>query len=52
MPDLTERNAAIFAAREAGRTLRDIAHEFGLTPERIRQICFRVARRLGGRKPL
>jgi DNA-directed RNA polymerase sigma subunit (sigma70/sigma32) len=45
MPDLTERNVAIFMAREAGRTLRDIACEFGLTHERIRQICFKVARK-------
>lgn len=35
----SERNAAIFAARAEGVTLEEIANEFGITRERIRQIC-------------
>jgi DNA-directed RNA polymerase sigma subunit (sigma70/sigma32) len=51
MPDLTERNAAIYLARLSGRTLRDIGLEYGLTHERIRQICFKAARRARYAKP-
>lgn len=33
------QNLAIYKARKSGRTLKDIGEEFGLTKERIRQIC-------------
>jgi hypothetical protein len=35
------RNAAIVAARESGRTLKDIAREHGITQERVRQVVAR-----------
>lgn len=34
-----DRNAAIFACRAEGVTLEEIAAEFGVTRERVRQIC-------------
>ncbi len=37
------RNKAIFTARAHGVPLRAIAAEFGITRERVRQICGRVA---------
>jgi DNA-binding NarL/FixJ family response regulator len=45
LDELTERNSAIFDARKAGRPLRDIAHEYGLKPERIQLIYRRIAKR-------
>jgi hypothetical protein len=37
------RFARIVAARESGRTLRDVGREFDLSPERVRQICAKYA---------
>jgi hypothetical protein len=41
----TERNAAIYGQRKAGRTLRAIADDFGLSRDRIRGIECREERR-------
>lgn len=38
---VAKRSAAIVAARESGRTLKSIGDEYGITRERIRQICVR-----------
>jgi Mor family transcriptional regulator len=35
----TERNAAIQAAHAAGRRYKQLADDYGLTEERVRQIC-------------
>jgi hypothetical protein len=50
-----ERNAQIYRDRLAGRTLKSLAIEHGLTDERIRQLCNlaaarRVASRWSGRR--
>jgi len=37
-----ERNRAIVAAYEGGRTMQHIADEHGITRERVRQILFRA----------
>lgn len=39
----TDRNEAIFNARSAGAHLEEIANEFGITRERVRQICYQVS---------
>jgi hypothetical protein len=41
-----DRNAAIFAARAEGVTLEQIAVEFGITRERVRQLCVMHAEEL------
>lgn len=35
---LTPRQRQILARRREGRTLREIGDEFGITPERVRQL--------------
>jgi hypothetical protein len=44
-PPGPERNAAICAARQEGRTLRSIADEFGLSLDRVRMIAWREEKR-------
>jgi DNA invertase Pin-like site-specific DNA recombinase len=39
------RNAQMYHARKAGRTLTSLAAEHGLTPERVRQLCYLEQRR-------
>jgi DNA-directed RNA polymerase sigma subunit (sigma70/sigma32) len=39
------RNLEIFAARDAGETLASIGKRYGITFERVRQICAREERR-------
>lgn len=43
-----ERNAAIYALREQGKTLAAIGDEYKLTRERVRQICHIVKKRATG----
>lgn len=38
-PRYPERDASIVALRARGATLRDIGDEYGITAERVRQIC-------------
>ena len=38
-PSCRLRNWQIWAERDGGRTLADIGREFGLSRERLRQIC-------------
>ena len=52
---LNIRNKQIFIARFEGLTLNEIANEFGITRERVRQICMRTLRgiaKLGHKKVL
>ena len=44
MPDV-ERNRWVYRQRQAGRTLRAIGAEVGISPERVRQICMREKNR-------
>lgn len=41
-----ERNAAVWADRKAGATLRAVAEKHGISPERVRQIVAKEDRRL------
>ena len=45
-----ERNEAIFTARSEGVSLEDIANAFGITRERVRQVCFKQAELIALRK--
>ena len=40
--DLTERNNAMYSRHLDGLTWEEIAHEFKLSKERVKQICNRV----------
>lgn len=46
------RDAAILSARKAGRSLRSLAAEFGVSMETIRQAEFRAERRQRGKREL
>lgn len=41
---VSDRDEAIVAAHRDGQTLREIAERYGLSRERVRQICERVAK--------
>lgn len=40
-----DRNKYIYEQRKMGRTLKSIADEIGVTPQRIRDLCKREERR-------
>ena len=41
MKPKADRNAAVVRARKSGKTLREVADEFGITIDRVRQIVLR-----------
>lgn len=38
-PEKEKRNSAIYWIRQQGTTLEEIGNQFGMTRERVRQIC-------------
>ena len=49
---LTQRNAAVMKRFSAGETVASIARHFTITPERVRQIVYRLSRRDAERSKL
>lgn len=45
-PRNLKRDRAVWYARQEGRTLRDIADEYGISHERARQIAWKMQRRV------
>jgi predicted transcriptional regulator len=52
MSALRDRNETIAARRKGGLTLQEIAHEFGITRERVRQILLERKRSRQWQEPL
>ncbi len=50
MTDLIQRNERIFIQHEQGDTYKEIAALFGISPERVNQICSREKRRFERRQ--